>query len=383
MKICITSPIFPPDLGGPAVYVPSLARYLSEQGHQVKVIAFCESQEHDDYPFEVITIPRTWLPLRYLRSFWSVLRHARGDDLIYINEHLALLVALAGRILGKPMVVRICVDGTWEISHRLGWHQDNITDYMAKDYGFKVKLARGLQKLWWSWVKYIIAPSKFLEQVPIRYGVPPQKVRQINNAYHGPLEIEITRDEARKQLGIPEEEKVILTICRLMIWKGVDGIIRALNKMPEDHKLYVAGDGDQLENWTNLAKSLGLEDRVFFKGNVPYEQIPAYLKAADVFVLNSDYEGLSHTMLEVMWAGLPSVVTGVCGNPELVEDGVNGFTIPFNRPEKIREAVCRILEDPELAGRFSEASLMKAKAFARDRIFAETEELFRQATGKP
>lgn len=381
MKICITSPIFPPDLGGPSIYVPSLARYLASQGHQVKVIAFCDTEDHNGYPFEVITIPRCWLPFRYLKSFWKVFRMAREDDLIYINEHLALLVALAGRILGKAMVIRICVDGTWEISHRLGWHDDNITDYVKKRYGFKVWFARRLQLLWWSWVKYIIAPSKFLEKIALGYGVPSQKLRQISNAYHGPEEVDLTREEARKRLGIEGDAKVLLTICRLMIWKGVDGIIRALKGLPENHKLYVVGDGDQREIWEKLAMELGLEDRVKFMGNVPYDLVPAYLKAADVFVLNSDYEGLSHTLLEVMWIGVPAVVTGVCGNPELIEDGVNGFTIPFNRPEVLRDKVSRILNDPELARRFVERSREKVQGFARKEIFKKTEELFKQATG--
>ncbi|MBU0753929.1 MAG: glycosyltransferase family 1 protein, partial [Planctomycetes bacterium] len=332
-------------------------------------------------PFEVITIPRCWLPLRYLKSFWAVLRHTRDCDMIYINEHLALVVALAGRILGKPMVIRICVDGTWEISHRLGWHQDNITDFIHRKYGFKVWWARRLQLLWWSWMRYIIAPSRFLEQVPIHYGVPAQKVRQINNAYHGPEDSDLTKEKAREQLGIPGNEKVMLTICRLMIWKGVDGIIRALEGLPENCRLHVVGDGDQMENWKKLAQDLGLAHRVDFKGNVPYELIPVYLKAADVFVLNSNYEGLSHTLLEVMWSGLPAVVTGVCGNPELIEDDVNGLTIPFNRPEKIRTAVKRILENPALAERYSEASRKKAQDFARDGIFAITETLFHEATG--
>ncbi len=279
------------------------------------------------------------------------------------------------------MVIRMCVDGTWEISHRLNWHQDSITDYVKKKYGFKVWLARRLQLLWWSWVRYIIAPSRFLENIALDYGVPPQKMRQINNTYHGPLEVEQTQEEARQALCIPANEKMILTICRLMIWKGVDGIIRALKEMPENHKLDVVGDGDQLENWTRLAEELGVGDRVFFKGNIPYEQIPTYLRAADVFVLNSDYEGLSHTLLEVMWLGVPAVVTGVCGNPELIEDGYNGFLVPFNRPEEIREKVARILDDPGLAKTFVARSKEKVAGFARDKIFAETESLFKQAAG--
>jgi glycosyltransferase involved in cell wall biosynthesis len=235
--------------------------------------------------------------------------------------------------------------------------------------------------LWWQWVRYIIAPSRFLEKIALDYGVPPQKMRQINNAYHGPEDAPMTREESRRKLGIDPREKVLLTICRLMIWKGVDGIIRALDGMPEDHRLYVVGDGDEMENWKALTREMGLEDRVLFKGNVPYEWIPVYLKAADVFVLNSNYEGLSHTLLEVMWLGVPAVVTGVCGNPELIEDGFNGFTIHFNRPEEIREKILNVLNDPELARTFVERSKEKVKDFARDRIFAETEALFKQAAG--
>ena len=367
MKICITSPIFPPDLGGPSIYVPSLARYLVSRGHEVKVIAFCEEQEHEGYPF---------------KSFLAVLRHARDADLIYINEHLALHVALAGRILGKPMVIRMCVDGTWEISHRLGWHQDGITEYVYREYGFKVRFIRGLQRMWWAWVRYIIAPSRFLRGIALHYGVPPQKVRLIHNAYHGPETFPVNREEARRALGIPEGERMILTICRLMIWKGVDGIIRALSDLPEACRLHVVGDGDERDRWQTLARDLGLEERVVFHGNVAYDRIPLFLKAADVFVLNSNYEGLSHTLLEVMWAGLPPVVTGVCGNPELVEDGVNGFTIPFNRPDLIRDRVLRILEDPALSDRFRERGLEKVKGFARGKIFEDTEDLFLEAVGK-
>jgi glycosyltransferase involved in cell wall biosynthesis len=311
----------------------------------------------------------------------AVLRHARDCDLIYINENLALLVALAGRILGKPMVLRIMCDGTWEISHRLGWHQDTITEYVKKKYGFKVWFIRKLMLLWYSWVKYIVAPSRFLEKIALGYGVPPQKLRQINNAYHGPEEISLSREEARKGLGIDHEEKMILTICRLMIWKGVDGIIRALRDLPEDHKLYVVGDGDELENWSNLAREFKVEDRVFFKGNVPYDKIPFYLKAADVFVLNSQYEGLSHTLLEVMWMGLPAVVTGVCGNPELIEDGYNGFTVSFNNADAIRDRVKKILNDPDLAALFVQRSKKKAESFTREKTFKEKEELFKQAAG--
>jgi glycosyltransferase involved in cell wall biosynthesis len=125
MRVLITAPVFPPDLGGPAVYVPSLGRFLVERGHEVRVVAFCSDPNPTGYPFEVVAIPRGPLPVRYLKAFFAVLREARRADVVYVNEHLALLHVLAGRLAGRPVVIRIMVDGAWEIAHRKGWCGDD------------------------------------------------------------------------------------------------------------------------------------------------------------------------------------------------------------------------------------------------------------------
>ena len=65
----------------------------------------------------------------------------------------------------------------------------------------------------------------------VGYGVPPQKVELIHNAYHGPLRFDATREDCRRRLSLPQDRVVLLTICRLMIWKGVDGLIRALKEL--------------------------------------------------------------------------------------------------------------------------------------------------------
>ena len=70
-----------------------------------------------------------------------------------------------------------------------------------------------------------------------------------------------------------------------------------------------------------LAAELEVADRVVFVGRVAQRDVALYLRAADVFVLNTRYEGLSHTILEAMDVGLPVVATAVGGNMELVEDG--------------------------------------------------------------
>ena len=382
MRIVITSPIFPPDLGGPATYVPSLASSLVERGHTVTVVAFCSDPDPQGWPFEVVAIPRAWLPVRYLRHFLAVVKAVRKADILYINEHLAFPVALAGRLCGTKMVIRVMVDSTWEISHRLGWHGDTITAFQHKTYGPKIAWIRRIQRLWWSWVSRIITPSNFLRGIVLGYGVNPQKVELIHNAYHGPLEHTATKEQCRARLGLPADRVVLLSICRLMVWKGVDGLIRALDALPSHHHLYVAGDGDQEAAWTALAEQLGLADRVHFLGNVPHAELMDWIRAADVFLLNSEYEGLSHTLLEVMWLGLPAAVSDVCGNPELIEDGITGRTFAPHDTDAIVGAVTDLLADREATDRYVRASLEKVQDFGRKRIFDRTEALFLEVLGQ-
>jgi glycosyltransferase involved in cell wall biosynthesis len=381
VKILITSPIFPPDLGGPATYVPSLAGFLVERGHSVTVVAFCSDPAPSGWSFAVISIPRRWMPLRYLHDFLVVLREAGRHDLVYVNEHLALHVALAARLRGKPIVIRAYVDGTWEITHRLGWHTDSITDYQLRRYDWRVTVLRRLQRMWWGWMTRIIVPSRFIHGIVESHGIPAQKIRLIHNAYHGPATFEPTRAACRERLGLPHGRVVLLSICRLMVWKGVDGLIRALARLPETHHLYVAGDGDEQAAWTALAARLGLSDRVHFLGNVPHAELMGWIRAADLFLLNSSYEGLSHTLLEVMWLGTPAAVSAVGGNVELIEDRVSGRSFPHQAEDAILRAVTEILGDPTRRERYVAAARERVADFARDGIFERTERLFHEAAG--
>lgn len=385
MRVLITSPVFPPDLGGPAVYVPSLGRFLLERGHAVEVVAFCSDPAPDGWPFRVVAIPRGPLPVRYLKAFWQVWKAAARADVVYVNEHLALLHVLAAKLRRKPVMIRIMVDGAWEIAHRKGWcGDDDIVTFQGKTYGWQVKLTRALQRRWWGWTGHIVACSEFLRQIVIGYGVSPQKVQRIHNAYHGPRaeDVRETPAEARAKLGLDPSKRYVLTICRLMVWKRVDGILEALVGLPDDVHLLVAGDGDMEAEWKALGEKLGLGDRVRWLGNVPHKDIPLHVRAADVFVLNSRYEGLSHTLLEVQALGTPIVASNVCGNPEVVAHSVNGLLVDPRDPNDLREALRWVLGDPELGRRFVQAGFARRDEFRRDLTFAEVEgQLARLAAG--
>lgn len=378
MRILITTPVFPPDLGGPAVYVPSIANFLVDRGHQVKVVAFCEDPEPKGYRFPVIAITRVALPLRYLRSFFKILEHAGDCDLVYVNEHLALLAVLAAKLRAKRCVVRVMVDGSWEISHRYGWANDDIDTFQTREYGWKVTLTRMLQRWWWNQVDAIIPVSQYLKRIVMGHGIAESKLHQINNVYNGPKAFPQSRAECRRELGVREDVRIVLTVCRLMVWKGVDGLIEAIAPLPPDVRLYVVGDGDQLDNWQRLAEERGIADRVVFVGNRPHAETLKWIKAADVFALNSRYEGLSHTLLEVMFLGTPIVASSVCGNPELVVHEQNGLLAGFNDVPAIRAAIERMLADPKTAATWAARSQDRVKDFDREKNFGKVEALFQR-----
>lgn len=382
MRVLITSPIFPPDLGGPAVYVPSLGRFLVERGHDVKVVAFCSDPNPTGYPFPVRAVPRGPLPVRYLKAFFAVFAEAKDVDVVYVQEHLALLHVLAARLRGKPVMIRIMVDGAWEIAHRKGWcGDDDIVTFQGKSYGWQVRLTRFLQRRWWAWCSHIISCSEFLRGILIQHhGVAPEKVQRIFNAYHGqrPEDVPQTTAEARAELGLREGPRYVLTICRLMVWKGVGGILEAMTRLPEDVHLLIAGDGDMEEAWKQLAEDTGISERVTFLGNVPHALIPTYVRACDLFVLNSRYEGLSHTLLEVLHLDKPMIASDVCGNPEVVEHEVNGLLVDPHDPAQLAESILRLLEDPELCERFVAAGRERRARFDRESTFGEVEAALRR-----
>ncbi len=135
--------------------------------------------------------------------------------------------------------------------------------------------------------------------------------------------------------------------------------------------------------WREHARVKGLAERVHFLGNVPHERIPLTIRAADVFVLNSLYEGLSHTLLEVQALGTPIVASDVCGNPEVVEEGRSGQLVDPRDTAALRRAIARYLDDPAFARAMAEGGRQRRAQFDRSTTFGEVEAALARASGRP
>ncbi len=140
----------------------------------------------------------------------------------------------------------------------------------------------------------------------------------------------------------------LLTLARLHPQKGIDILLEALPKIGRDldWHLDICGDGPLRSSLEQLSVSLGVSDRVTFRGYVV--DIKEALRNADVFVLPSRGEGMGIALLEALYAGLPSVVTRVSGFVDIIQDGVNGCLVEPEDPAALAAELSKVMRDEDL-----------------------------------
>lgn len=223
-------------------------------------------------------------------------------------------------------------------------------------------------------------------------GYPGHKITIIRNGLDLAPYRQCDGGAVRDEFGIPPAAPIVIMLARLDPQKGIDTFIKAaalLAKGNPDARFLVVGeridhsrgnggyatDHSYQQELRNLADSSGLGQRLQFTGY--RSDVPQLLSQAAVSVLPSLSEGLSNTLLESMAAGVPIVATQVGGNPELVQDGVNGLLVPVRDPDALAAAIGRILDDPSLAKRFSAcAGAIVRENYSLERMVASTEEFY-------
>lgn len=370
MKIVFTTGIFPPDVGGPASYVPKIASEFVKLGHKVHVVCLSDLATHKDdhYSFQVTRIKRGLFKfVRMWRTVRVIAKLSRTADIIYANG-LAFESMIASWTVGVPTVFKIVGDYAWERARNRGWYSGTIDQYQNAPKGFLLRSLDWFRTTPLRRAKRIIVPSEYLKKIVMGWGIPEGKIEVIYNAIEP--EGDLTEYVLSAYPG-----KTILTICRLVPWKGVDSLIRILAGMP-DVRLVIAGDGPLRKELEVLAEQTGVSDRVVFMGNISKKMVVSCLKQADLFVLNSSYEGLPHVVLEAMNTGVPVVATDAGGTKEVVENGKTGLLVPVGNDWALENAMRNILENREIAEKIvKNAYKLLEGRFAYSRMIEETERL--------
>lgn len=369
-NVCLITGIFPPDIGGPATYVSRLATSLYQQGHEVCVMTL--GDDHQKFLFPVQRVSRHLpLPLRLLSLFFALLRYGRNSRVWYING-LELPAVLAGKFLRKRLVMKIVGDYAWERAMNRGLTTDGIDDFQGKTQGWQVELHKNVRAWSARQADKVITPSRYLKTLVHGWGVPEQKIQVIYNAVEFCSENLSPKTEIRAQLGVSSEDRLLITIGRLVSWKGIHQLIQLLPQLEESVKLLIVGDGPEKNTLTELARNLSVWHRTKFLGKVSRNQGFAYMKASDVFVLNTAYEGFSHVLLEAMMVGIPVITTSVCGNPELVTTEKNGILVQHGNMAELQEQLERVLGDSELRKRLINGGKHTIQCFSWETLLRET-----------
>lgn len=166
--------------------------------------------------------------------------------------------------------------------------------------------------------------------------------------------------------GLDEDDPVvILSVGRLVEKKGYDVLLRSLALLPQELSwrfVHIGGGAEQIDALKELAESLGLSDRILWKGAQAQEEVLKHYRQADVFALacrigrDGDRDGLPNVLVEACSQKLACVSTDVAGITELLTDGENGIVVEPDDPQVFAKALLRLIKDPAHRVRLGEAA---------------------------
>ncbi len=185
------------------------------------------------------------------------------------------------------------------------------------------------------------------------------------------------REEIRASLGLGPDEPVVTMVACLKPQKAPMDFVEVARRVVAQEpkaRFLLAGDGVLRGAVEEAMGSAGLLGEFRLLGW--RRDIPQLLRASDVLVLTSRWEGLPRVLPQAMAAGLPVVATSVDGSPEAVEHGVNGYLVPPGQVRAMAERVVELLRDPGLRERMGAEGRRRVAEFDIDKMVAQQEELY-------
>lgn len=363
-SILLATGLYPPDIGGPATYCQVLNRELPRRGFSVGALSF-GSVRH---------LPKILRHLVYLLKVW---RQIPRYEIIYAQDPVSvgLPVCLATILRRRPFQLKIVGDYAWEQGSQRFGVSDFLDDFSVefKKYSWPVKFLKLIQTFVAKRAEKIIVPSNYLKKIVSNWGVDPGKIKVIYNAF-GSISLVETKEKLRQSLGL--NSTTLLSVGRLVPWKGFDLLIDLmpeLIKKVDDLRLVIIGSGPEFSRLQKKINDLNLTDHISLTDQLPREEVLRYVKASDIFLLNTAYEGLSHQLLEVMWCETPIITTDIGGNPELITDRTSGRLLPYNDSSAWLEAIKELLANGELGREFASFAKAKVDSFNEEVMISRLE----------
>jgi len=178
-----------------------------------------------------------------------------------------------------------------------------------------------------------------------------------------------------------EKDIVMISVGRLAPEKNWTVLLHAAALVLKDYpqfRLVLIGDGSDRKSLEDLAKELGIQKRVTFTGSLQFSEIPAYMKAANLFGFASITETQGLATLEAMAAGLPVVAVDASGTRDILKHGQQGYLVE-NNAEALAAGVKKLLSNPDRMQKFAEAAYKKAQSFNIEQLTEKLLGVYEQA----
>ena len=384
------------DAGGQNVYVAQVARRLAAQGHAVDVLTRRDSSRlpasvdlcpglrvlHVDAGPAAPVAKEQLLP--HMAEFGSralqLFRHSVPYDVVHANFFMSALVGLRLRTtLAVPLVVTF---------HALGLvrreHQGDADGFPPDRIAIERRVVREADRI------VAECPQDRADLVRA-YGADAARLSMVPCGVDTHAFKPGSKAEARRALGLSEQEFIVLQVGRMVPRKGVDNVIQSMAHLDygQPVRLLVVGgnsaDPDdartpEITRLRRIAHHCGVASSVTFVGQRPHDTLRNYYRAADVFVSTPWYEPFGITPLEAMACATPVVGSDVGGIRYSVRDGVTGYLVPPRAPRALAQRLDLLRANPAFASAMGRAGAHRVRSrFTWDRVATDLLDVYRAA----
>ena len=337
MRVLVTVGIFPPDIGGPATFVPKIAKYFQDElNYEIEILTLSDNKNsniNDD--FSVKRIDRN-LPIiyRWLKTIFTIYKLGKNKDLIFVNG-LGTEATIANIFLKKKIIRKIVGDPVWERAYSKAKISESFDEFQVKNYGFSISLQKKVRSFSIKKSDIVVTPSQHLKNFILNLGFK-NKIEIINNGVFIPEE----------NTNIFTNDQINITIVsRLVSHKNIKKIIRAISDL-NDPLIYlnIIGDGPELNQLQKISLESNNKDNIIFHGKLNRDDINHIFLKSDIYIQASNYEGLPHSLLEAMSYGIPVLCTPVGECKEILGNEDRGYILDLpvsknNIKSKINEII--------------------------------------------
>ena len=358
-KVLLITSIYPPQIGGPAIFTSRFAAWLAEKGISYEVITYTREKSLprpniSEIPLGTIRI------ISFFRFIFTIIRKTKKNTLIL--AHGAFIETfIACKLTRRRYVTKIPGDPVWEYARNSGRTKLSREVFQATELSFFLKSLRAIFNKSFKESTVVITPSSELLSFLHSWGISNTKL--VFNS------VDPTRFKSIVNL---EKKFDLVSVTRLVQGKGLKELIECSHKL--NRSLLIVGDGPLMNDLKNTARLLSAD--VTFAGSLPNSEIPKILAYSKVFVLNSESEATSYAIIEAKLSGLPILARRNQGSTTIVCDGVDG--IIYSDGLGLENAIVKIFANPNLMQQFSEMGRQDALVrFNQEIIFNEIFDLIK------